>query len=393
MSKIKFPKVLIVEDDNRIVHQLINFFDASQWRYSIANSGSACKAKLQKENPHVILMDYSLPDVKGVELIAFCKENKPDLPILLYTGHDQGAVGFEASRAGADDFITKGDDIKLLFSKLDYLISLNIPKAKSVQKSPAPITVDSIIGESKEANELRKRIMRYAHSNSNVMILGPNGSGKELVAASLHAHSRRATQPFIIDNASTGGEQLIDSKYFGHRKGAFTGADTDHEGLFQAANGGTLFIDEIADMPEFAQAKLLRVLQTGDFTQMNSTKAIKVDVRVITATNKDLKAEVKAGRFRLDLLHRLNTNIIKVPSLNERIEDVLLLANHFIPIVCMEEEVPTKQLSAAAEALLCRTDWEGNIRELHSVLRNAVINALDEPVLEEEHFERLHINY
>jgi two-component system, NtrC family, nitrogen regulation response regulator NtrX len=385
----KSPHVLLVEDDRGITHTLSMIMEAEKWKITTADCGKKGQDLLRNNTYSAVLLDYSLPDMSGTEFITYSKHLYPNLPILMHTGHDSGDVGFETSKAGADAFILKGEDLHVVIGKLRDTMLKNVKKTSSIS-APAQRSLDALIGESKVMKRLKEKIMKAADSNCNVLILGPNGAGKELVAAALHANSRRASKDFLIDNAAAGNIELIDSKYFGHKKGAFTGADADHIGLFEAADKCTLFIDEIGDLPLTSQSKLLRAIEYGDILPLGGKKNIKVDVRLIAATNKNLDEEVKHRRFREDLLNRLNTLVIEIPSLNERLEDIPLLASHFIKIACAKEEVTTKTITNEALALLQKTNWTGNVRQLSNVIYNAVIEAgSKETELDLTHFDRL----
>ena len=385
MSKI--PHILIVEDDKNISYYLQGLMEAEHWKVTVAYCGKTAQALLTSNSFQAILLDYSLPDMTGTEFLAFSKTHYPSLPIFMHTGYDDGKIGFETSKAGADGFIVKGCDFEVIKKALSPIFVK--PKKKNVIIS-VDDTLSRIIGNSAVVQQLKKDIIKFARSNPHVLILGPNGSGKELVAAALHANSRRVGKPYIIDNAAAGNSELIDDKYFGHSKGAFSGADSDRDGFLVEADGGTLFIDEIGNMSMLTQEKLLRAIEYQEVTPLGTTKTKKINTRIIAATNKDLDFEIKEGRFKEDLYYRLSTLVIEVPSLNERLDDIPLLAEHFINLICAEEESEIKVLNNDALELLQSMNWKGNIRQLSSVLRRAVIDAgRNADVLKPENFRIL----
>ncbi len=369
MSKI--PHVLIVEDDKSISYYLREFMEAEKWKATAAENGKAAQDLLLSNTFQAVLLDYTLPDMTGTEFITFSKSHFPNLPIFMHTGHDDGKIGFETSRAGADGFIVKGSGFEVIRATLSPSFAKS--KKKNAVSNSDPLS--KIIGESKVVQRLKQDIMAVAKSNAPVLILGPNGAGKELVAAAIHAHSRRANNRYVIVNAAAGGAELIDDEYFGHAKGAFFGADSDRNGLLVEADGGTFFIDEIGNMSIKTQEKLLRAIEYQEVTPLGTTKSKKINVRVIAATNKDLETEIENGNFKEDFYHRLSTLVIEVPSLNERLEDIPLLAAHFINLICAEEESELKILSDEALQILQNFNWTGNIRQLSNALRRAIISA------------------
>ena len=388
----KFPHVLIVEDNKDTSYILRQLMEAELWNATPAYTGKAAQDLLRDNVYQAILLDYSLPDVEGTELIKFCKLLHPNTPILMHTGYDEGHVGFEVSRAGADGFITKGSG----FPEIKEAIESLLIHQKAIKTSGKVLSkkdsLAHIIGNSKLINDLKSDIATFADTNTSTLIIGPNGSGKEAVAAGLHALSRRAAMPFIVDNAAGGTIELSDSRYFGHYKGAFTGADADYLGTFRQADKGTVFIDEIGNMVLNTQQKMLRATQFKEVIPLGiKAKPVKVDVRLITATNKNLLHEIEKGTFMEDFYHRISTVIIEVPSLNARIEDLPLLAEHFIKKFCAEERRNHKELAQESLDFMMHYNWTGNVRELSNVLHNAVIHAGSNEVIYMKNLNRLNL--
>lgn len=387
MSNIKFPRVLIIEDDLSTSHYLKLIFEAQKWQSTAVATGKDAKNELSNCSYNAIIMDYNLKDTNGMELTKFVKTNYPNIPVLMYSGYDSGMIDFGDSSARPDGFILKGADINVIIKAVSGVLS----KSKANKgKVTADDTLSKIIGKSKAVQKLKEEILNFSWSNSPILILGPNGSGKELVAQAIMENSRRSNRQFIIDNAAVCPETLVDTKYFGYIKGSHSEAKMDYPGLFDSAHLGTLFIDEIGNMPLSTQEKLLRAIEYQVITPVGSVKEKNVDVRIIAATNKDLLSEVEHGRFMLDLYHRLNVLTIQVPSLNERLDDIPLLAEHFINLICKEEEVELKVLHKSALNKLQSHQWTGNIRELSNVLRRAILIAgKNSDVLMPENFNLL----
>jgi DNA-binding NtrC family response regulator len=382
--------VLVVDDNKETTHYLSMLLEAEQWKVTAANTGKSAQDLLRHNAYQAILLDYSLPDIMSVDMISFCKQLHPNTPIVMHTGYNEGQVGFEVSRAGADHFLAKGAGIVEIKSAIEQCVMKQkaVKVNKKVQLRQEPL--QHIIGNSAPIKQLKSDIVLYANTNSSALIIGPNGSGKEAVAAGLHALSARASKPYIVDNAAGGNEQMVDSRYFGHFKGAFTDASSDYEGLFRMADNGSLFIDEIGNMPLASQQKMLRASQFKEIIPLGiKSKPIKVDVRLITATNKDLLMEIEKGHFMLDFYHRISTVLIEVPSLNERIEDLPLLADHFLAMHCTEESRNPKVIAPEVMDLLMTYNWTGNVRELSSVIHNAILTSGEQEVLTMKDFRRL----
>jgi two-component system, NtrC family, nitrogen regulation response regulator NtrX len=366
-------RILIIEDDKSTSHFLSLFLEAEGYQPTAVDNGKAAKVLLQKQKFHAIIMDYNLRDTNGLVLTAYCKANHPDLPILMFSGYDDGMINFNDAKAQPDGFVLKGADFKIIMKSLNEILAKSKPDLDKVLLKDESLS--KILGKSVAIQNMKKEILKYAKSNAPILILGPNGSGKELVAHAIVENSRRANAPFIIDNAAVCPETLVDSKYFGCVKGSHSEAKTDMPGLFDAANGGSIFLDEVGNMPPTTQEKLLRAIEYQTITPIGGFKDKKIDVRIIAATNKNLNEEIEQNRFMLDLFHRLSVLEIQVPSLNERLEDIPILAEHFIQLICKEEEVELKSLSHSALLMLQNHNWTGNIREFSNALRKAILNA------------------
>jgi DNA-binding NtrC family response regulator len=316
-----------------------------------------------------------MPAMDGLEFLAQAIKLNIESPIIMISGHGSIDTAVQAIKDGAFDFIEKPLDLNRILVTLRNAKDRNslVAETKTLKKTVKKFKGSAIIGETPEINQIKEMIEKVAPSDARVMITGGNGSGKELVARSLHDFSGRKKMPFIEVNCAAIPAELIESELFGHEKGAFTSAVKDKKGKFQLASGGTLFLDEIGDMSLSAQAKVLRALQENVIQRVGSEKDIKVDCRVLAATNKDLRKEIDAGRFREDLFHRLAVIIIHVPSLNERADDIPLLANHFLKMVCADQGIPAKKFNEEALEALKKVDWTGNIRELRNIIERLVI--------------------
>jgi DNA-binding NtrC family response regulator len=369
------PKILIIEDEAAIRRVLSKILSEENDTYLVedAEDGVAGYEKIKNNDYDLVLCDIKMPKMDGVELLEAVKKIKPEIPIVMISGHGDMETAINTMRMGAFDYISKPPDLNRLLctvrNALDKkkLVSENKILKKKVSKNY------EMIGESEAINHIKVMIDKVAQTEARVLITGPNGTGKELVAHQLHERSERANFPLIEVNCAAIPSELIESELFGHVKGAFTSAVKDRAGKFEAADKGTIFLDEIGDMSLSAQAKVLRVLQESMISRVGADKDIKVDVRVVAATNKDLKKEIAEGRFREDLYHRLAVILIKVPSLNERREDIPLLISHFTDKIASEHGNAKKKFSKDAVKLLQEYDWTGNIRELRNVVERLII--------------------
>lgn len=369
------PKILIVEDEAAIRRVLVKILSEENSTYNVeeAEDGLIGIDKIKNDDYDLVLCDIKMPKMDGIEVLEAVKKIKPEIPIVMISGHGDLDTAVNTMRLGAFDYISKPPDLNRLLNTVrnaldkKELVVENKRLKRKVGKNY------EMIGESKEISHIKTMIEKVAPTDARVLITGANGTGKELVAHWLHQKSTRSKGPMIEVNCAAIPSELIESELFGHVKGAFTGANKDRAGKFEAANGGTIFLDEIGDMSLSAQAKVLRALQENKIQRVGSGKDIKVDVRVIAATNKNLQKEIEKGNFREDLYHRLAVILIEVPSLNSRREDIPLLINYFSRKIASEQGVPAKVFSKSAVQRLQNYDWTGNIRELRNVIERLII--------------------
>lgn len=375
------PKILIIEDEAAIRRVLSKILMEEEASYQVTEACDGVEGieKIKKENFDLVLCDIKMPKKDGMEVLCEAKALKPELVIVMISGHGDLETAVQAMKLGAFDYISKPPDLNKLLSTIRNALSQETKNQSIKTSSTEKITKNKttkfveMIGESEAIQKIKQMIEKVSHTDARVLITGANGTGKELVAHALHINSERANAPMIEVNCAAIPSELIESELFGHMKGAFTSAVKDREGKFEAANGGTIFLDEIGDMSLSAQAKVLRALQENKITRVGSDKDIKVDVRVIAATNKDLRKEIAEGRFREDLYHRLAVILLQVPSLNERRDDIPLLINYFIEKIAQEQQTKPKKIQPKAIELLKNYDWTGNIRELRNVVERLII--------------------
>ena len=375
-------KILIVEDEETIRRVLKNILLEENKKFEIdeAKEGLEAKQLIDKNEYDLVICDIKMPKMDGEELLCQVMKEKPLLPFIMISGHGTIEIAVDCIKKGAFDYIPKPPDLgrllsavrnaldkKNLITENQKLFSQNKILKKKVSKKY------EMIGNSKKLNEIKEIIDKIAAKDAKVLITGPNGTGKELVAHSIHEKSDRAAMTIVEVNCAAIPSELIESELFGHMKGSFTGAVKDKQGKFELADKGTLFLDEIGDMSLSAQAKVLRALQEGKVSRVGSDNEISVDVRVIAATNKNLKEEIKQGRFREDLYHRLSVIELKVPALKDRIEDIPLLIEHFSGIIAEEQGSKVKKFDKEAIELLKTFEWTGNIRELRNVVERLII--------------------
>lgn len=369
------PKILIIEDEAAIRRVLVKILSEENDTYSVeeAEDGLVGIEKLKKDDYDLVLCDIKMPKMDGVEVLEAAKKIKPEIPFVMISGHGDLDTAVNTMRLGAFDYISKPPDLNRLLNTVRIaldrkeLVVENKMLKKKVSKN------FEMVGNSKAIVHIKEMIEKVAATDARVLITGPNGTGKELVAHWLHEKSERSGGPLIEVNCAAIPSELIESELFGHVKGAFTSAVKDREGKFEAANKGTIFLDEIGDMSLSAQAKVLRALQESRVQRVGSDKDIKVDVRVVAATNKNLKKEIEEGRFREDLYHRLAVILIQVPALNDRREDIPLLIEFFANKIAEEQGTAVKTFSAKAIKMLQEYDWTGNIRELRNVVERLII--------------------
>lgn len=365
--------ILVIDDEQSIRRSLSDILGYEKYEITTAEDALKGIELLIKNDYDAILCDIKMPEMDGIEALSKIQELKPDIPVIMLSGHGNIDTAVEAIKLGAFDFLEKPIDLNRLLVTLRNALDKThlITETKVLKKRVSKKF--QIIGESEPLSKVKNMIDKVAPTEARVLITGPNGSGKELVAHQIHEKSVRSKAPFIEVNCAAIPSELIESELFGHEKGSFTSAHKQRKGKFELASDGTLFLDEIGDMSLTAQAKVLRALQENKITRVGGDKDIKVNPRVIAATNKNIEEEIKAKRFREDLYHRLSVILIKVPSLNERKDDIPLLANHFISQVCADMGVPEKKIDDAAIKELQKLDWTGNIREFRNVIERLII--------------------
>lgn len=368
-------KILIIDDEPSIRTVLRDILEMEDYKVEEAKDGIDALSKIKKTKFDAAICDIKMPKMDGMEVLERINILSPDTPVIMISGHGDIETAVETVKKGAFDYISKPPDLNRLLITIRNALDKSslVQETKVLKKKIKKTKVQHIIGESDGIQQIKSTIERVAPTDARVFVTGPNGTGKELVARWIHEKSERAANAIVEVNCAAIPAELIESELFGHEKGSFTSAHKQRIGKFEQAHGGTLFLDEIGDMSLSAQAKVLRALQENRITRVGGEKEIKVDVRVVAATNKDLRAEIAAKRFREDLYHRLAVIIIKVPSLNERKEDIPLLIEHFIESVCNEYGQPIKEIEANAIKLLQEVDWTGNIRELRNVIERLII--------------------
>ena len=380
-------KILVVDDERAIRNSLKEILGFEGYEVEALEDGEAAIAFIKSDQPvDCVLCDIKMPKADGMEVLDVMIAERPDTPIVMISGHGTIDVAVEAVKKGAYDYLSKPPDLNRLLITIKNATEKRhlIKETKTLKKKIAK--KNEIIGATAVILDILDMVEKVAPTDARVLITGSNGSGKELIAQRIHSSSNRSHTEMIEVNCAAIPSELIESELFGHEKGSFTSAIKQRVGKFEQADGGTLFLDEIADMSLSAQAKVLRVLQEGKLTRVGGEKEIKVNVRVIAATNKDLKEEIAKGTFREDLYHRLGVVLIKVPSLNERREDIPLLTSSFLEDICEEYRMPLKQISNAALDALKEYNWTGNIRELKNVVERLVIFSDQE--ISHEHVEK-----
>ncbi len=373
-------KILVIEDESAIRRVLVKILSEENDAYVVedAEDGHKGLERIKKEDFDLVLCDIKMPKMDGVEVLEAARNIKPEIPFIMISGHGDLDTAVNTMRLGAFDYISKPPDLnRLLTTVRNALDRKELVVENKILKKKVSRNYE-MVGESKEITTIKEMIEKVAPTDARVLITGSNGTGKELVAHWVHEKSQRSSAPFIEVNCAAIPSELIESELFGHVKGAFTSAVKDRAGKFEAANKGTIFLDEIGDMSLSAQAKVLRALQENKISRVGTDKDIKVDVRVVAATNKDLKKEIAEGRFREDLYHRLAVILIKVPSLNDRRNDIPILIGHFAKKIASEQGTTPKKFVPKAIDLLKGYDWTGNIRELRNVVERLIILGGDE---------------
>ncbi len=369
------PNILIIDDERPIRSTLRDILEYEKMNVVEAEDGKKGIAQFRKESFDLVLCDIKMPGMDGIEVLEMMQALDPDVPVIMISGHGTIETAVDALKRGAYDYIPKPPDLnRLLVSVRNALDRQSLVKeTRTLKKKVGEKGSSPILGESDAVVEIRNMINKVAPTDARVMITGSNGVGKELVARQLHEKSDRKKAPFIEVNCAAIPSELIESELFGHEKGSFTSAIKQRIGKFEQASRGTLFLDEIGDMSASAQAKVLRALQEDVITRVGGEKQIKVNPRVIAATNKDLKEEIAAGRFREDLYHRLSVIIIDVPSLNDRKADIPLLTQHFLALIAQEQGSQVKAITDEALVELQQINWTGNIRQLRNTIERLVI--------------------
>jgi two-component system response regulator AtoC len=384
------PNLLIIDDEENMRHMLQSLLQDSGYKVQTAQNGLEA-LRLVEQNPFdYILCDIRMPQMDGMGFLRAAKPFIEQTTVIMMSAYGSFDTALEAIKAGAYDFISKPfktDEVLLTLKKAEERETLrreNRRLREEIEAVHGEAEFGAMIGKAKAMRELFQLARKVAAYNTTILVTGESGTGKELVARGLHTHSPRAGMPFVAINCGTIPENLLESEFFGYVKGAFTGADKDKKGLFAEAEGGTLFLDEIGELPLALQVKLLRVLQEGEIRPVGSAQSLRVDVRIIAATARDLAAEVNAGRFREDLFYRLNVLAIKIPPLRERAEDVPLLAHYFLKRMNRKLHTTVAAISPAAMALLMHHSWPGNVRELENSLERAMIMSNQETILPED---------
>jgi len=375
-------KILIIDDERAIRNTLKEILEFESYTVEVAENGRAGLDRALTGAYDLIFTDIKMPEMDGMEFMAkyregMAQQNSEEAPVVVITGHGSVDTAVEALKGGAFDFIQKPLDLNRLLLTTKHALDHKslIQETKVLRKKVGKR--NQMIGESAAIERVRTIINKVAPTEARVLITGSNGTGKEVVAHLIYENSQRAKGPMVEVNCAAIPSELIESELFGHIKGSFTGAVKDRAGKFEQADGGTLFLDEIGDMSLSAQTKVLRALQENEITRVGSDKTIKVNVRVIAATNKDLKAEIEKGNFREDLYHRLNVIPIHVPDLKDRKEDIPLLVNHFVQQICAEQGWKVKSINDEAIQALQQHNWPGNIRELRNVIERLIILSGD----------------
>ena len=381
-------KALVIDDDPLSREFLVEALETSGYRVVQAPDGEEGMQHLRSRDLDLVITDLRLPGMDGIEVVCRTKDALPDIPVVVLTAYGSVSTAVEAMRSGAEDFLLKPvspEQLEVVLARTESMCELKREnKVLKARLEPSSPRKGVLIGENSRLMATVALAERVAATNATVLIRGESGSGKELIAILLHEQSKRSQGPFIQVNCAALTESLLTSELFGHEKGSFTGAIARKEGRFELAQGGTLFLDEIGEIPLEVQAKLLRVLETGDFERVGGTATLRADVRIVAATNRNLEQAISEGRFREDLYYRLNVVPVNLPPLRERLDDISLLAAHFLRRYRREHGGPVMELSTSALATLRSAEWPGNVRELANCIQRAVI-VCNGPVIEPVH--------
>ncbi len=370
-------QVLVIDDDKLLAETIAESLERRGHAVTVATSGRAGSAKLDAEPFDVILTDLRMADVDGLAIVEKARKVLPDAEVFVITGYAEVKTAVEAMKRGASHYLTKPLDVAELRAVVDKSAE-RVHTVRDLRRQlDEKFGFEGVVGNSPRMQRVLQLLKAYAPTTASVLILGENGTGKELAARALHTNSPRKGRPFVAMNCAALNENLLDDDMFGHEDGAFTGAKGRRAGRFEHANGGTLFLDEVGDMPLPLQAKLLRVLENGEVTRIGANDSIRVDVRILAATNRDLEAAIKDGKFRLDLYHRLKVGVVRLPALRERREDVPQLASHFLKDLAKRHGKPVPKVAPAVWKALESHDWPGNVRELRNLLDSMLVLDLD----------------
>ena len=378
----KAVSILIIDDEADVLASLDELMRSEGYQTATASTAAAGLEKLEKAPYDLVLLDISLPDSNGIDVLRTIKRDSPELPVIMITAYDSSQVAFQASREGAESYVTKPWDNDKLLLEIRNLLDRSRLQVENVllRRALKRFGLPNVVGKSERMQKVYDLITQVAASRATVLITGESGTGKELVAKTIHATSPRADKPFVPVNTGSMPVDLLESTLFGHVKGAFTSAIATKRGLFEVADQGTIFFDEIGTIGVDTQAKLLRVIQEREFMRLGGTESIKVDVRILAATNSDLKQMVQANKFREDLYYRLNVISVNLPPLRERKEDIPLLVDHFLVKYCNENGREGLKFSPEAMKILMDHDWPGNVRELENAVERAVVLVPGPPI-------------
>ena len=376
--------VLVVDDEKNILTTLSRALKVEGFDVDVAGSAAIAFDKITKKAYDVLLLDVMMPEMDGITMLKSLRDQHNEVPVIVMSGHGNIDTAVEATRLGAHDFIEKPIGTDRLLLSLERLLDYKRLEREHEELKERAGAGDALLGDSSPMRQLRERIALAASANAAVLVQGERGTGKELVARAIHEGSKRAGGPLEKLNCAAVPAELIESELFGHEAGAFTGATKQRRGKFERAHSGTLFLDEVGDMPAPMQAKLLRVLQESEVERVGGSELLQIDVRVVAATNKALKVEIDEGRFRADLYDRLNVVPLRVPPLRERLEDVPMLAAHFLRQACANNDRRGKALSDGAMKLLCQYDYPGNVRELRNLVERLVILTPTDEITESD---------
>ena len=381
-------KILVIDDEQNIRKMLTRVLSPEGFIVKEANNGLEALKRLEEENYSLVLLDLKMPGLNGIETLKKIRENDLNLPVIMMSAYGSITEAVEAMKLGALDYLIKPFDIeelKIIIKRAIKQYELEVENIYYREEEKKRFNFDEIIGKSGSINKVLEMVKNVSPTTATVLITGESGTGKELIARAIHKNSLRKNSPFVVVNCVAFSPNLLESELFGHEKGSFTGAIARRIGRFEMANGGTIFLDEIGEMDITIQTKLLRVLQEREFERVGSSRTIKVDVRILSATNKDLKKEVEERRFREDLFYRLNVFNVDVPPLRERKEDIPLIVEHFINKYNKILNKKVKKVSAKAMELLLNYNYPGNIRELENIIERSMIMAKDE-IIDERYF-------